>query len=266
MNQNARRTALRILAAGDWPASAVSQAWSPSTRRVVSEVEAAIEQAWTTALARPGVHLFDGPMCRMESWNATDTRLRLTLSKTNYKTFVGTNMAHPEFAERIGAAVMANPVGISPALLSGDGQLLLGHRTKSVAYYPERIHPFAGSLEPGDSDVFAAVARELNEELSLQTSDIAEIRCTGIAEDQILRQPELIFSVRSQRTRAEIEARLDPIEHRSIHAIPATAEAVEQSLREERRLTPVGVATLLLWGRLALGQQWFDKTRREHAS
>lgn len=254
------------MAAGDWPASAVSQAWVPSTRRVVPQVEAAIEQAWSAALARPGVHLFDGPMCRMESWQATDTRLGLTVSKSNYKTFLGTNMVHPEFAETIGADVMANSVGISPALLSGDGQLLLGQRTNSVAYYPGRIHPFAGSLEPTDSDVFAAVARELKEELTLQTSDIAEIRCTGIAEDPNLRQPELIFSVRSPRTRAEIQDRLDPLEHRSIHAVPATAEAVEQSLREERGLTPVAVATLLLWGRLAFGQPWFDKAVREHAS
>jgi 8-oxo-dGTP pyrophosphatase MutT (NUDIX family) len=240
----------RILQTGNWHAGDVSQAWAPSTRRIVPEVESAIETAWTAAMARPNVHLFDGPMCRLESANATDTRLRLELSKTSYKIFLGTNMAHPEFADQFGPEVMANPVGLSPALLTSDGYLLLGHRSDRVAYYPGRIHPFSGSLEPADADLFSAVGRELKEELSLDTADISEIRCTGIVEDASLRQPELIFAAESIRTRTEIESRLDQLEHQSIFAIPASAEGIENALRNESRLTPVAIASLRLWGRL----------------
>jgi 8-oxo-dGTP pyrophosphatase MutT (NUDIX family) len=212
------------------------------------------------------VHLFDGAMCRLESWNATNAGLRLTLSKSSYKIFLGTNMANPEFADRFGSDVMANPVGLSPALLTSDDHLLLGHRTHVVAYYPGRIHPFSGCLEPGDANLFTAVARELKEELSLDAGDVKEIRCTGIAEDTSLRQPELIFAVESKRTRSEIEARLDWLEHQSVFAIDANADAVEAVIRAEPRLTPVAIASLLLWGRLKFGQPWFEKMRMAHAS
>jgi hypothetical protein len=230
------------------------------------EVEAAIESAWTAALSRPGVHLFDGPMCRLESFNATDTRLRLELSKSSYKIFLGTNMAHPEFASQFGPEVMGNPVGVSPALFTSDGYLLLGHRTQSVAYYPGRIHPFSGSLEPADVDPFAAVGRELKEELSLETADISDIRCTGIVEDASLRQPELIFTAESNRTRPEIEGRLDQLEHHSVFAVPATDDGIENALRMEARFTPVAIASLLLWGRLKFGEVWFEKCLSEFNS
>jgi 8-oxo-dGTP pyrophosphatase MutT (NUDIX family) len=257
---------IRILHAGNWSPAAVSQTWASNTRRLVPEVETAIETAWTTALARPGVHLFDGPMCRLESWHVTDDRLNLTLSKSSYKPFLGTNMAHPEFAERFGDDVMANPLGVSPALITADQKLLLGHRTQSVAYYPGRIHPFAGCMEPKDADPFAAVARELKEELSLESHDIRQIRCTGVAEDSDLRQRELIFAAETLLTHPQIQSRLDRVEHHAIFAIPASAQEIETALGTEQRLTPVAVGSLLLWGRLVFGQSWFEKMRQLHAS
>ena len=43
------------------------------------------------------------------------------------------------------------------SLLTRDGWLLYGRRNATVAYYPNRVHPFAGTLEPGDlADVFGA--------------------------------------------------------------------------------------------------------------
>ena len=118
-------------------------------------------------------------------------------------------MTHPEFAGKFGSNVMGNPIGVSPALITSDRYLLLGRRTSAVAYYPNRIHPFSGSLEPKDADPFAAVARELREELGLESSEISSIRCIGIAEDANLVQPELIFFAQTLRTKNEVEAKLD---------------------------------------------------------
>jgi 8-oxo-dGTP pyrophosphatase MutT (NUDIX family) len=222
-----------------------------------------VDETWRLATARPGVKLFDGPMCRLESWSLRADVLHLELSRTSYKLFYGTNISHPELADRYGHAVLANPVGVSPALETCDGYLMMGRRNDSVAYYPSRIHPFAGALEPADSevgegpDLFAAVARELAEELSIASHEIAEMRCTGVVEDVALRQPELIFRVRTDLTRRQIEQRLDPDEHVSTYPIRATSADVEAALREPL-LTPVGAASLLLWGRIRFGQEWFD--------
>jgi 8-oxo-dGTP pyrophosphatase MutT (NUDIX family) len=252
---------LRLHAVGDWSARAVTVSRGPtSSWRAPADVETLIDAAWAAALARPGVHLFDGPMCRLESWSASPDRLALTLSHTTYKRVLGTNLTHPHLADRHGREILANPVGVSPALLTADGHLMMGRRNGSVAYYPHRIHPFAGALDPADTDPFAAVRRELHEELSLANTDISDVRCTGIAEDLSIRQPELIFLATTTRTRAQIESALDPTEHHDTWSTPATPHTVAAALADPTDFTPVATASLLLYGRLAFGAPWFNRT------
>jgi 8-oxo-dGTP pyrophosphatase MutT (NUDIX family) len=198
-------------------------------------------------------------MCRLERWDVSPggARLRLWLSHTTYKPFFGTNMSHPELFERYGPDVMANPVGVSPALETSDDFLLLGRRNAAVVYYPNRVHPFAGAPEPDDNgDLFAAVRRELKEELSLETSAAPEVRCAGVVLEQALRQNEFIFRVRTTLSRADVESRLDRQEHCAAYVVPATEEGVDDAI-EDPTLTPVAVATLLLWGRHRFGHAWF---------
>jgi hypothetical protein len=250
---------LKFHATGNWAKYQLRAQTVSSTRRILPEVERLIEQAWQQASSRPGVKLFDGPMCRMERWRASANRLEIDLSATSYKPFVGTNLEHPELADQYGGDVMANPVGVSPALLTCDGFLLMGRRNASVAYYPNRIHPFAGALEPRDeNDFIRAVHRELAEELSLREEDVSEIRCTGIAEDTAMRQPELLFSATTLLNRRQIESQVHADEHGGSVAIPADPVAVGRAVQDPA-LTPVAAASLLLWGRLWFGEEWFAK-------
>src|SRR5205807_544784 len=152
---------------------------------------------------------------------------------------LGTNLTNPQLADRYGAKVMANPVGVSPAIVTSDGYLMLGRRNAAVAYYPGRTHPFAGALEPRDgTDVFAAVRRELAEELALRPQDLTELRITGLAEDRALRQPELLFTAHTLLTRRQIESQVDAGEHRDSVAIPVDPQAVGRALGDAD-LTPV---------------------------
>jgi len=250
---------LKFHVLGNWREEQVRIRRVQQTRPRVAEIEVMIEQAWKQAKARPGVNLFDGPMCRLEKWEQGTSELLLELSETTYSAFLGTNLNHPELADRYGEAALANPVGVSPALVTADGYVLMGRRNDSVAYYPRRIHPFAGALDPADASVFEAVRRELWEELHLRAEDLVEVRCTGIAEDRSIRQPELIFSARTLRTRAEVEARLDQAEHVGVWACPATREGVETALESAEEFTPVAVAALVMWGRGEFLEGWFEE-------
>lgn len=234
----------------------VQTEWAPSTRRIVPEVEQAVEDVWQQKLKQPKIRLWDGPLCRMEGWELTGGKLRLRVSRTSYKTFLGTNMHNPHLLDQYGNEVGANSIGVSPALETADGYLMLGKRNDMVAYYPNRIHPFAGALEP-EENPFDAVQRELREELHL--TDIAEMRLLGIAEDKSLRQPEMIFSVRTHRTRAEIEATLQKEEHHETWSENATREGLEEALKDVSQFTPVAVASLMLWGRRAFGAEWMHQ-------
>ncbi len=250
---------LQFLCVGNWSPGQVHSTWTANTRRVVPDVERAIDIAWNTAASRPGVNLFDGPMCRLESWKACNDRLDLGLSRSSYKPFLGTNMTHPDFTASHGPDVMANPVGLSTALLTVDGKLLLGQRNALVAYYPNRVHPFAGSLEPDDPDVFTAVGRELLEELAIEANSLLGVRCIGMAEDLRLRQPELIFAATSSLSSQTIVQRLDPAEHTAVVAVPATASDILDAVTNDPRLTPIAVASILMWGRLQFGDEWFGQ-------
>ena len=257
----------RVHFAGDWPPGRVTQTSVADGRRRLPAVDVAIDAAWVAAAARPGVRLFDGPMCRLERWQATPDHLHLDLSPTSYKPFVGTNMANPALAERFGRDVMANPVGVSTVLVTADGSVLLGRRNASVAYYPNRVHCFAGCLEPTDPDVFAALRRELAEELSLADDEVADLRCTGVVEDDALRQPELVFAAWTTATADAVAARLDPAEHAGLWSAPATATAVAAALADKPAaarwsLTPVAAAALTLWGRCCFGHDWYAAIAR----
>ena len=241
-----------IHATGDWGEGSVRAGWVKCTRRLVREVEHEIDLAWSAAQQRLGERLFDGPMCRLERFEATAALLRLEISPTRYKPFLGTNLTNAAIADRFGSDVLANPLGLSTALESADGWLLLGRRNHAVAYHPGRVHPFAGALEPGpggsEPDVFDEIRRELQEELRLPPEGIVSIRCIGLVEDCALRQPELIFHARSRRSRASIESNLDEAEHHATYAVGAETDAVARAVADPI-LTPVARATLTLWRR-----------------
>jgi 8-oxo-dGTP pyrophosphatase MutT (NUDIX family) len=217
--------------------------WNDIPRSLPLEVQPLIESAWSAARARLGDRLYDGPLARLDSWHIADNQLHLELSRTSYKPFYGTNLTHPELAHKYGVDVLANPLGISALIETSDGHLILGRRGSGVAFHAHRIHPLGGTLEQG-GDVFAEIRRELQEEAALAAPDLIDLRCVGLAEDRAIRQPELMFHVKTKRLLAEVN--LDLSEHDSIWSVRADEGAV-QSAMADRNLTPIAVAALSLW-------------------
>src|SRR5690606_14191741 len=152
-----------------------------------------------------------------------------------------------------------NPLGVSAALQTVDDHLLLGQRSAQVAYYPNRIHPIAGAVEPADAvDLFMALSRELHEEVRVEPDDIREMACLGIVEDPHIRQPEVVVHVITSLPLEQLKSRLDPAEHSAPQALPITPRAFDETLANAGLFTPVALGTLLLLGRVRFGQQWFD--------
>lgn len=251
---------LTIEASGRWNCSQVRAVARPDTRPRIESVEQLIDRSWQQAGRIPGIHLFDGPMCRLESFTALPELLELAISSTSYRIFLGTNMLHPELADRYGPQVLANPLGISCLIETADHWILLGQRSASVAYYPNRVHPFAGALEPADTaDVFAAAGRELYEELALDKSHLVQMECLALVRDNLLRQPELIFVAQTDLGRDRLEHQLDPVEHRALWPLAATSSAIESAMKQTNLLTPIAIGSLLLWGRQRFGDSWFHR-------
>src|SRR5437763_11847025 len=114
---------LRFLITGQWGRDAVRLRWSTSTRVQRRDIEESIDREWSAAKLRLQEHLFDGSMCRLERWSASDGALELNVSLTSYKVFLGTNLSDHD--HRFPRSALANPVGVSPMLQSNDGFLLM---------------------------------------------------------------------------------------------------------------------------------------------
>ena len=251
-----------LLAVGNWPRQCLRTRWLASSHRLNPSQREAVDDAWVTALAQPGVHLFNGSQCRLESWSAGDGALTLVLSRSCYQDYLGTNAAHPQWADLHGPGVLANPLGTSVALESGDGQLIFGRREHTVALYPGQPHPFGGTMEPpepgSDVDLIAEMQREITEEICLTTSDLDYLHAIALSEDRRLRQPELVYAAHSPLPCAEIERRLDRHEHSVCWTLPATASDVIAILISDVTLTPVLRATLISWGIWRFGRRWLS--------
>lgn len=224
-----------------------------STHRLDEHASLAVERAWQEKLADPEVKLFDGPMCRFEgaAVEPGGDVVTLQLSRTSYRVFLGTNLfGDPSLPDR----ALANPIGVSPALETADGLLAFGVRNASVAYYPHRLHPFSGALEPpagnGDLDVFAECRRELAEEIGLVGDDVTEVSLLGIVRDAAIRHPELILLARTSLSSNELAGRLRDEEHAAIVLVDGRSNPAESSDVEP---TPVARATLELYRKLVAG-------------
>jgi hypothetical protein len=252
--------AARLLVRGSWPAARLRSRFVASSHQLPPSCQEQVDDAWAQALAVPGVRLFNGALCRLEGYRADAQGLLLTLSRTTYKAYLGSNVHHPEWAERHGPGALANPVGTSVALRSSDGVLVFGLRSPSVALYPDHAHPFGGTMEvpePGrEVDLIGELERELAEEAGIARHELDDLRAIALAEDCTLRQPELIYAARTRLSAAAVSARLDPEEHTACWMLPDERSEIDGVLAGRVAVSPVLRATLLAWGAERFGPEW----------
>lgn len=235
----------------------------PSGLRLTPELSATIERVWNEARAQQGVDLFDGPLCRLEGFTADHGGLRLHLSPTSYRIFIGTNGRHPQWADDHGRQVMADPVGTSVILRSSDGVLVFGRRSQRVALYPGFAHPFGGTMEPPPAgtavDLLAEMRRELSEEVGISPDDLSDLRVIALIEDRRLRQPELIYAAQTALTAEAINRRLDLHEHTGCWMLADDQRDIDGALSGNAVMTPVLAGALLCWGWQRFGELWLDQ-------
>jgi hypothetical protein len=251
----------------------LTQSWNSAPRPTTPVIEEAITRVWETelALAHEGERmLHNGDLIRLVHSRATPTELHLELGPSCYRDFLGTNLHNTATVLRIGEDHLSNPVGISSTVMTRDGSLVFGRRGLRVAFHAGHLHTFGGLLEPSDRDadgrldVFAAVVRELCEELRVNRDEIAEVVLAGLVRDRMILQPELLFEATLTLTRAALAARFDPAspdqEHTGWEMVHDEPEAIVPFLRRSAPVAPVAAAAMLLHGRHFWGNDWYEQS------
>lgn len=268
--ETVRSPPFTVEAAGAFEPDAVQVAWDASERPTNDALEALIDAAWREKLALAEQRkqlLYNGALGRLVSSAMDEGRLTLSIGATNYRDFLGTNLYNAAAVRGLGEQFLSNALGTTATVVTRDGNLAYGRRSERVAYHAGYLHTFGGTLEAIDQgpdlsfDVFAAVRRELREELGLADDEIVEMVCTGLVRDHEIMQPELLFDAAIKLSKAELLARFESAaddEHTALEMVDDDPEAIVPFLSRADRIAPVAVAAMMLHGRRCWGREWYE--------
>ncbi|NLX23979.1 MAG: hypothetical protein GXY55_20190 [Phycisphaerae bacterium] len=246
--------------------------WRDEPRPTNAPLDALVDRTWAEALheaERSGAVLFNGQLARYLRHRVQEEALYIEVGPTDYAQFMSTNYLNHARGDEFGWDLFSNPIGTTATLVTRDGWLLYGRRSKRVACHAGYVHTFGGGLEAGERnaarefDVFGSVRRELAEELGLRAAEISSMVCLGLIRDATIRQPELIFDAHLTLTRAEVETRLvhdRQHEHDAVAACRDEPDAVVPFVLAAGRIAPVAVGALCQHGRQRFGEDWYAGT------
>ena len=233
--------------------------WTPQPRPLPTQVADYIEERWNAYCADARHNnrmLYNGLVAELRSIQVRNNRLELSLSPTDYKTFLVTSM-------RDRAWFLANaPEAISPALgnsilLTCDNQAILGVRSQGVAAYPGWTHLFGGVLDAPDHTgqsldttfLVNHLYQELREEIQISPDAfLAPPRVLALLRDEFLGQPELAWQVPLKGPISSFLHSLNTEEHDQY----ALLDPARPPTTCDVRLTPVARAMLDL--HVSMGQ------------
>ncbi len=242
--------------------------WTHQKRPSTAGVDRLIGRTWakaTNQARRTGKSIYDGRLCRLIDFSVAGQMLKLKAGPVSFQEFLGTNAAQPRLVRTVGLKVLANPLGVSAVVISGDGFILLGRRSDRVTWHGGMIHPVGGMVELRATgrppNLFDAVLDELHQELGLAPPR-SGIICLGLVRDKSLLQPELIFRVKVRSTvraiRALARKAVHGDEHEELLAVRDRPSSVAAFLKRRGwETTAVAQAALLLHGLNCWGSGWF---------
>lgn len=217
--------------------------------------------------------LFNGRLVRWIGHRVQAGVLHIDAGLTDYRECVGTNFYNARRIGEFGRAAFSNPIGTTATLVTADGWLVYGRRSRRVAWHAGYLHTFGGALESADIrpdgtiDVFDAITRELAEETRVETADLDDLVCLGLLHDFEIWQPELILDAHVRLTRDEVVARFDrdgrEQEHAALEWVRDEPDALLPFIRSSTPIAPVCVGAIALHGRRRFGEEWYAALRQQ---
>jgi hypothetical protein len=232
--------------------------WEPSAEKFIDEAWEAYVRTSTDAR----IAAYNGRVFRLDSFEWRNGRLSLTLSDIDFRSYIGSGTN--QFVAAFPHAPRANPLSVSVALVTIDRQIVLEKRNRIDARR-RKYHVIAGFMErefdvsDGQPNPFGTLRREVREELGL----ILEGPLYGTGLVRAVYGSELSFYCRlpiSFESLLEIKANGDTdCEIDALEAIEDSPAAVASFLvHHTTDFVPSGRACLLLYGREAYGEHWYD--------
>lgn len=249
-----------ILLTGHFHQSQVKVNWNSQRRNLPQSLIEKIDAHWHREISQTSKNsfIFNGDLCKLDSWKISDNNLTLDLRYTNYKELLYSNHIHEQNTEESNFPFTSKALGISAVLLSSDNMIIVIKRSSHVGEGPGKldivgghIHPYEHSVE-GIPDPFFAMKAEMVEEVNLAPAPAEELVCIGIIITTTTQKPELVFSMQSHRANSESiihKASLkNSTEISEFLAIPNRKKSLQAFLNKEaKKLSPSAFGSLWLY-------------------
>ena len=199
--------------------------------------------------------------CRLVDWQVAGARLYLTFALARLEPETA---AAPPGKER--AVALSDGLGVCSVVKSSDGLLIVQERSNNHIRYPGWYHVCGGMLEVqpvGDEqivDPFSWMQTELDEELTIDSSWIASMRCLGLVRDLHNMRPELAFETVLTVPTNRFAHWCGP-EHSDLVLLDDAPDDLRRFVADHgARMVPSGLACLLMYGKRRFGQPWYHET------
>lgn len=249
----------KTLFTGHFTSNEVQIDWQPQQRTLPPTLISKMEAFWKQEIvAKDKQHfIFNGDLCRLNSWQIEIEILRLDLGLTNYKELLYSNRFTAELEQEFGESCLSKALGISVVLMSNDDQLILIKRSGSVGEFPNCIDVIGGHIHPQEHatdsipDAFLAIKDEIREELDLSVKDDAKLKCIGAIETIATKKPELVFQLKidlKAQNVLEMASQKKCSEIAEVFTIPNNSTDLEGFLKSSQdKLSPSAYGVLSLY-------------------
>jgi len=213
---------------------------------------------WERLLAEGQRRIFNGALCRLESFREHDGFLHLALSRTCYRDLMFSNAHAEELINNFGESGPARALGISAIIETVDGYLPLIRRSAHVGEAPGGLDVIGGHVHPDEHmrndapEVFLAIKDEIQSELGIPADRLDHIVCCGVAENRRHRKPELAFFVPLPLTMQEVQrlakTAREAEEYAELFAVRAERAALQEFVAANHAdLTPAALGCFHLY-------------------
>jgi len=163
------------------------------------EVQEMIDQAWAVGIENAGSkYLYDGNVYGLVEYHLAGDVLHCILQRSTYKAYYGTNVCNNHRIED--KQLLTNAIATCVVCITNDDFVLVGKRNSLLAEDGNIWHIIGGTMEGLFFDgkhypenPYDMILREMEEEVSIELTDILSIYCTGLGRSLHNHKPEFMF-------------------------------------------------------------------------
>lgn len=224
-------------------------------RNIPEEVKRIITSEWRKKDAKIG-NVYAGSknsirLFRYEGHEVKKNDINIFLGETDYRETYGTNIKHPELADKYGEKTLSNALAVCGIIVTSDNNILLFRRSENVLEKPSYWHTIGGHLEMNKRavldgpNIYKSLEQELYQEVPSLLGKLKTIQPICFAQPMDSLKREFGCLIRVEISSKNIKNLELNFEHNKYEIIDGNLKSIVGFLStDKRKVVPMTLATL----------------------